>query len=182
VARIDPIVLRGSRWRPIGTALAIAAIAAALWGVAVLTEGAARVRAGVSAGFLTVFLVVIAIEWAIAGSRGREVRVDGDGITIGRRRVPWTAVTAVSWRMIGSRGGAWPAIEIRVRRVEGYRPPRSARELIALRSLGIRANVLLDAIVRYARPHSVIVLAVDSSDVWPVSDPGADGPGTLPGP
>jgi hypothetical protein len=52
-----------------------------------------------------------------------------------------------------------PGVELRLRRVDGYEPPRSAKVAIDPTLFGISGKVLLDLIVRYARPHTVYVLA-----------------------
>lgn len=53
--------------------------------------------------------------------------------------------------------------------IEGYKAPRVAIEEIDNLAFRILANILLDAIVRYAHPHAVYVLAVDPDEPWPLS-------------
>jgi hypothetical protein len=62
-----------------------------------------------------------------------------------------------------------PGIVLHVRDVEGYKAPRAAVEEIDHLAFRIPANILLDAIVRYAYPHAVYVLAVDPDEPWPLS-------------
>jgi hypothetical protein len=72
-------------------------------------------------------------------------------------RIPWEAVITARWAWNALLTG--PGVELRLRRVDGYEPPRSGKVAIDPTLFDISGNVLLDLIERYARPHTVYVLA-----------------------
>jgi hypothetical protein len=164
------VVLRIDRRSPIAYMSFIAVAGVALLAVGFLTEGQARGRAFVVGGFCLAGVIGLLVEWALVGSAGLELRLDTAGVTIGSHRIPWEAVPTAKWSgfAIGARVRK-PGIVLHLRDVEGYKAPRAAVEKIDHRAFRIPANILLDAIVRYAHPHTVYVLAVDPDETWPLS-------------
>jgi hypothetical protein len=164
------VVLRIDRRTPIAYMSFIAVAGFALLAVGLLTEGQARGRAFVFGGACLVGVIGLLVAWALVGSAGLELRLDTVGVTIGRHRIPWEAVRTAKWSgyAIGARVRK-PGIVLHLRDVEGYKAPRAAVEKIDHLSFRIPANILLDAIVRYAHPHAVYVLAVDPDEPWPLS-------------
>jgi hypothetical protein len=165
------VVLRIDRRTPIASMAFFAVAGVALLGLGLLTEGETRGRAFVVGGFCLAGVIGLLVEWALVGSAGLEVRIDTVGIDIGRRRIPWEAVPSVKWSSSAiHKGKVWkPGIVLHLRDVEGYKAPRAAVEKIDHLAFRIPANILLDAIVRYAHPHTVYVVAVDPDEPWPLS-------------
>ena len=171
--QLEPVVLRMNRRTPIAymsLVFAVTRLAASL-GLGLVSEGQTRGRAFLFGGVCLAGVIWLLVEWALVGSAGLELRLDSVGITHGRRGIPWEAVRTAKWsgHAIGARVRK-PGIILHLRDVEGYRAPRAAVEEIDHLSLSrIPANILLDAIVRYAHPHAVYVLAVDPDEPWPLS-------------
>jgi hypothetical protein len=174
---LEPVVLRIDRRTPITYMSFIAVAGVVLLGVGLLTEGETRWQALSFSGLCLAGLIFLLIDWGVAGSAGLEMRLDGAGVCVGRRRIPWEAVRSARWS--GSaihKGDVWkPGIVLHLRDVEGYRAPRAATESIDHIKFRVSANLLLDAIVRYAHPHAVYVVAVDPDEPWPIGQsPTAD--------
>jgi hypothetical protein len=148
----------------------LAVASAVLFVVGVLTEGETRWQALSSSGLCLAGLIWLLVEWRLAGSAGLELRLDTAGVAIGRQRIPWEAVQSARWSgdAIGPHSSVrTPGIVLHLRDFEGYTAPRAATEEIDYPAFRVPANVLLDAIVRYAHPHTVYVLAVDPEEPWP---------------
>jgi hypothetical protein len=152
---LEPINLQIPRRRRVIPASFFVLFAAALW-IAGLASSDGRLLS--LAVFFTVFAVVMVITWMVAGDEGRWLRLDDEGMTLVGDRIPWEAVITARW--------AWnallthrPGVELRLRRVDGYEPPRLGKVAIDPTLFGISGKVLLDLIERYARPHTVYVLA-----------------------
>jgi hypothetical protein len=144
----------------------------ALLGLGLVTEGENRWQALSFSGLCLAGIIWLLVEWGLAGSAGLELRLDSAGVTIGRRRIPWEAVVSAKWSgyVIGPASGPGrPGIVLHLRDVEGYKAPRAAVEEIDHLAFRIPANILLDAIVRYAHPHAVYVSAVDPDEPWPLT-------------
>ena len=167
---LEPVVLRIDRRSPITIISFFAVAEVALLAVGFLTEGQARGRAFVFGGACLAGVIGLLVGWALVGSAGLELRLDTAGVTIGRRRIPWEAVRTAKWsgHAIGARVRK-PGIVLHLRDAEGYEAPRAAVEKIDHLAFRIPANILLDAIVRYAHPHAVYVIAVDPDEPWPLS-------------
>lgn len=167
---LEPVVLRIDERTPITSMAFIAVAGVALLGLGPLTEGQTRGLAFLSGGVFLAGVIWLLVVWGLTGSAGLELRLDTAGITIGRRRIPWEAVRTAEWsgHAIGARVRE-PGIILHLRDVEGYKAPRAAVEEIDHFAFRIPANVLLDAIVRYAYPHTVYVIAVDPDEPWPLS-------------
>jgi len=157
---LEPIDLEIPRRTPV-MAISFYALAAAALGIGgLVSSDGLRVRLLSLAVLSTVFAVVAVISWIVIGDEGRWLRLDDEGMTLAGRGIPWEAVMTARWAYdaIGTRPRR-PGIELRLRRVDGYQPPRSASVSINSTLFGISGNELLDLIVRYARPHTVYVLA-----------------------
>ncbi len=156
-AGLEPINLQIPRRTPVMAISLNALAAAALW-IAGLVSSDGRLLS--LAVLFTVFAVVAVISWIVIGDEGRWLRLDDEGMTLAGDRIPWEAVMTARWASgaILTRPRR-PGVELRLRRVDGYQPPRSASVAIDPTLFGISGNELLDLIVRYARPHTVYVLA-----------------------
>jgi hypothetical protein len=168
---LEPVVLRIERRTRIASISLLAVGSAVLFVVGLLTEGETRSRVFLFSGACLAAVIVVLVEWARAGTAGLEVRLDTVGIAIGRRGIPWEAVPSARWSSSAiHKGKVWkPGIVLHLRDVEGYKAPRSATESVDHLAFRVPANVLLDAIVRYAHPHTVHVIAVDPDEPWPIS-------------
>jgi hypothetical protein len=167
---LEPVVLKIDRRTPIAAMSFIAVAGVALVSLGLLTEGQTRGRAFLFGGVCLAGVIWLLVEWGLTGSAGLELRLDTAGVTIGRRRIPWEAVRTAKWS--GSAIGARvrkPGIVLNLRDVEDYKAPRAATQEIDHLAFRIPANILLDAIVRYAHPHTVYVIAVDPDEPWPLS-------------
>jgi hypothetical protein len=168
---LEPVVLRIDRPTPVTILSFLAVAGVALLAVGFLTQGQARGRAFVFGGVCLAGVIWLLVEWGLTGSAGLELRLDCAGVTFGRRRIPWEAVPSARWSSSAiHKGKVWkPGIVLHLRDAEGYKAPRAATEKIDHLAYRIPANILLDAIVRYAHPHAVYVLAVDPDEPWPLS-------------
>ncbi len=164
------MVLRINRRTPIAYMSLIAVAGVASLGLGLVSEGQTRGRAFLFGGVCLAGVIWLLVEWALVGSAGLELRLDSVGITHGRHGIPWEAVRTAKWSgyAIGARVRK-PGIILHLRDVEGYKAPRAAVEEIDHLAFRIPANILLDAIVRYAHPHAVYVIAVDPDEPWPLS-------------
>jgi hypothetical protein len=167
---LEPVVLRIDRRTPIAFMSFIAVAGVALVSLGLLTEGQTRGRALLFGGVCLAGVIWLLVEWGLTGSAGLELRLDPVGVTIGRHRIPWEAVRTAKWsgHAIGARVRK-PGIVLHLRDAEGYKAPRAEVEKIDHLAFRIPANILLDAIVRYAYPHAVYVIAVDPDEPWPLS-------------
>lgn len=134
--------------------------AAVLWITVLASSDGLRASLISMAVLFTVYAVVAVVSWMVAGDEGRWLRLDDEGMTLAGRRIPWEAVMTARWAFdaILTRPRR-PGIQLRLRRVDGYEPPRSGSVSIDTTLFGISGNELLDLIVRYAQPHTVYVLA-----------------------
>lgn len=165
---LEPVVLKIQGRTPIAMMSFLAVASVVLLVVGLLTEGEARWQAFVFSGLCLTALIWLLVEWGLAGSAGLEVRLDTSGVAIGRRRIPWEAVQSAEWSRTAAGGTVrQPGILLHVRDVEGYKAPRAGTESIDYRAFRVPANVLLDAIVRFAHPHTIYVRAVDPGEPWP---------------
>jgi hypothetical protein len=169
--QLEPVVLRIDRRTPITYMSLIALAGVASLGLGLVSEGDTRWQALGFSGLCLAGVIWVLIEWGLAGSAGLELRLDTAGVTIGRHRIPWEAVRTAKWSgyAIGpDTGPKKPGIVLHLRDFQGYKAPRAATEEIDHLAFRIPANILLDAIVRYASPHTVYVLAVDPDEPWPL--------------
>jgi hypothetical protein len=107
---------------------------------------------------LTLYAVIVVIAWMVAGEEERWLRLDDEGMTLRGHRIPWEAVMSARWAFDAAGTKPRGGIELFLRGVGAYQPPRSGRVSIAPAAFRIPPNVLLDMIVRYARPRTVYVL------------------------
>lgn len=170
---LEPVVLRIEKRTPIAAMCLIAATGVVLLAVGVLSEGDTRWQALSFSGLCVAGLIWSLVEWARVGDAGLEVRLDPSGIAIGGRHIPWEAVRTAQWSGSATAKGEVrkPGILLRVRDVEGYKAPRAGGESIDHLAFRVPANILLDAIVRFAHPHTVYVIAVDPEEPWPIGTP-----------
>jgi hypothetical protein len=133
--------------------------AAALWIAGLVSSGELRFRLLGLAVIPTAYAVIAVIAWIVAGEEGRWLRLDNEGVTVHGDRIPWEAVMSARWAVgaVLTRPRR-PGIELRLRPVDGYQPPRSASVSIDPTLFGMPGIELLDLIVRYAQPHTVFVL------------------------
>ncbi len=166
------MVLRIDKRTPIAYMSFIALAGVAFLGLGLVSEGDTRWEALGFSGLCLAGVIWLLVEWGLVGSAGLELRLDANGVTIGRHRIPWEAVRSAKWSgyVIGPASGPGrPGIVLNLRDAEGYKAPRAAVEEIDHVAFRIPANILLDAIVRYAHPHAVYVIAVDPDEPWPLS-------------
>jgi hypothetical protein len=169
---LEPVVSRIERRTPVAYMSFFAVTGVLVLVLGLLTEGETRWQALSFSGLCLAGLIWLLVEWGLAGSAGLELRLDAAGVTIGRHRIPWEAVRTAKWSgyAIGPDSGPKkPGIILHLRDFEGYKAPRAATEEIDHLAFRIPANILLDAIVRYAQPHAVHILAVDPDEPWPLS-------------
>jgi hypothetical protein len=169
---LEPVVLRIDRRTPFAYVSFFAVAGVALLALGLLTEGETRWQALSFSGLCLAGVIWLLVEWGLTGSAGLELRLDSAGVTIGRRRIPWEAVQTARWSGYAFGTGETPGkpgIVLHLRDVGGYKAPRAATQEIDHLAFRIPANILLDAIVRYAHPHAVYVLAVDPGEPWPLS-------------
>lgn len=133
--------------------------AAALWIAGLASSDGLRFKLHILAVSAAAWVVVAVTTWIVKGDEGRWLRLDEEGMTLAGNRIPWEAVMTARWAhgAILTRPRR-PGIELRLRRVGEYQPPRSERVAIDTGLFRIAPDVLLDLIVRYARPHTVYVL------------------------
>jgi hypothetical protein len=173
---LEPVVLRIGKRTPITYMSFIALAGVASLGVGLVSEGDTRWEALGFSGLCLAGVIWLLVEWGLTGSAGLELRLDANGVTIGRHRIPWEAVRSAKWssNVIGPASGpVRPGIVLHLRDAKGFKAPSAAVEEIDHLAFRIPANILLDAIVRYAYPHAVYVLAVDPDEPWPVGQPPA---------
>lgn len=132
--------------------------AAALWIAVLASSGSVRSELLGVAVTLTVYAFIAAIALMVAGEERRGLRLDEEGITVRGDRIPWEAVMSARWAFDAAGTRPRGGIELLLRDVGAYQPPRSGRVSIAPAAFHIAPNVLLDMIVRYARPRTVYVL------------------------
>jgi hypothetical protein len=155
---LEPINLQIPRRRRVIPASFFVLFAAALWIAGLASSDGLRVSLLNAAVIFTAYTVIMVITWMVAGDEGRWLRLDDEGMTLAGDRIPWEAVITARWAWNPFLNGR-PGVELRLRRVDGYEPPRSGKVAIDPTLFGISGKVLLDLIVRYARPHTVYVLA-----------------------
>ncbi|HET6792121.1 MAG TPA: hypothetical protein VFI35_11120 [Actinomycetota bacterium] len=150
----------------------IAIAGVATLGLGLVSEGDTRWEAFGFSGLCLAGVIWLLVEWGLTGSVGLELRLDSAGVTIGRHRIPWDAVRTAKWSGYAIGTGTTvrkPGIILHLRDVEGYKAPHAGVEEIDHVAFRIPANILLDAIVRYAHPHTVYVIAVDPDEPWPLT-------------
>lgn len=124
---LDPIDLQIPRGILVMRIWSLVFAAPVLWIAGLARGDKLRVELLMLAVFWSIGGAATVISWVVTGDAGRWLRLDDEGITLRGHRIPWEAVMSARWAFDAAGARHRGGIELFLRGVGAYEPPRSGR-------------------------------------------------------